>query len=72
MTTELLRGWRGGEPGLLGDFRAAPRCCEGIAQLSGRHVGITQLWPRGGGIGEAHPPCGPEQTPKSLPPPQGN
>lgn len=42
-----------GKQGLLRDLSVVLWCCEGIAQHSGRHVGIT----RGGGSREAHPPC---------------
>lgn len=55
--------------GSLRDLGADLWCCEGTAQHGGRHVGITELWPRGGGSEEPHPPCLPEQTLKCLPQP---
>ena len=66
MLTKLLHV-QTDKQGFLRHLGAVLRCCEGIAQPSGRHVGIRKLWPRGRGNKESYPPCLPEQTPKTLP-----
>lgn len=60
MLTKLLGvlegGGQGGKQGFLWDLGASFWCWEGLAQHSGRHVGITKLWPHGGVGMPAHPP----------------